>query len=393
MAGMNNLVIAIYFHPEAYPPTLNAVGELSECFDRVTIVHRPHLKGNWKYPSNVNAVVSGKHISSMNQEKASLLKKIRFFAAFAGSFFYTCKKQKPVVILVYDNLSLLAYSLIRPFLHKHKVWYHNHDVTEVSLIRKYSIGWFAAKHELKSFKYLDIFSLPANERLQYFPINSLKGQYFFIPNYPAKRFYADFYSPKYLSQPVRIIFQGSIGPYHGIEEIIPLLKETVNGYGLELVLKGPCRDEYRKLYTEMAEKHQVTSKLIFLDVTPYIEVPAASASCHIGIGILAKQDIMNTTLGTASNKLYEYAAVGLPVIYYNRVNFTQHLEKFLWALPAELSSKDIREKIIMILKSYAQLSASAHEDFMQNLNFETGFSEIKSYISNLLIGQKAMPDT
>lgn len=380
---MNNLVVAIYFHPEAYPPTLNAIGELSECFDRITVVHRPHLKGNWKYPSNVNAVASGKHITSVSQEKAPLLKKIGFFVAFTGSFLIACRKEKPVMILVYDNLSLWAYRLIRPFLQKHKVWYHNHDVTELNLIRKYSIGWFAAKHELKAFKYLDIFSLPANERLSYFPINELKGKYFFIPNYPAKRFYSRFYSRKELSQPVKIIFQGSIGPHHGIEEIIPLLKETINGYSLVLVLKGPCREEYRKLYSEIAKEHQVTDKLIFLGITPYNEVPAASASCHIGIGILAKQDVMNTTLGTASNKLYEYAAVGLPVIYYNRVNFTRHLDKFSWAFPAELNSNDIREKIGVILRSYAQLSSAAHKEFMQSLNFETGFSETKTFIMGI----------
>lgn len=382
---MNNIVIAIYFHPEAYPPTLNAIGELSDCFDQVTVVHRPHLKGNWNYPSNVKAVASGKHISSVNQEKAFLLQKIGFFIAFAGSFLFACRKEKPVLILVYDNLSLLAYRLIRPFLHKHKVWYHNHDVTELNLIRKYSIGWFAAKCELKAFKYLDIFSLPTNERLPYFPMKKFKGKYFVIPNYPAKKFYQQFYYPKELSQPVKIIFQGSIGPYHGIEEIIPLLKETINGYSLELVLKGPCREEYRKLYLDIARKHHVTNKLIFLGVTPYNEVPVASASCHIGIGILAKQDVMNTTLGTASNKLYEYAAVGLPVIYYNQVNFTQHLDKFSWAFPAELISKNIKEKISVILQSYPQLSSAAHKDFTQKLNFEVSFSLIKSYIGDFII--------
>lgn len=386
---MNNLVIAIYFHPEAYPPTLNAISELSECFHKVTVIHRPHLKGNWKYPSNVEAIASGKHISSIGQEKAPLLKKMGFFVRFAWLLLMACKREKPAIILVYDYLSLFAYNLIRPFLHKHKVWYHNHDVTEIELIRKYAIGWFAAKQEMKAFKYLDIFSLPANERLKYFPINDFTGKYFFVPNYPAKKFYTQFYTPKQVSQPVRIIFQGSIGPYHGIEEIIPLLKKTINGYSLELVLKGPCREEYRKLYTEIAEKHQVKNKLFFLGVTPYNQVPAASASCHIGIGILAKQDIMNTTLGTASNKLYEYAAVGLPVIYYNRINFTQHLEKFSWALPAEVNSEDIEQKISMILKSYAKLSSAAHKEFMQNLNFETGFSEIKSYINNLLISGEA----
>ena len=386
---MNNLVIAIYFHPEAYPPTLNAISELSDCFNHITVVHRPHMTGNWNYPSNVKAVASGKHVSSINQEKASLLKKILFFSQFTGLLFSTCLKKKPITILVYDSISLLAYYLIRPFLRKHKVWYHNHDVNELSAIRKYSIGWFAAKHEQKAFKYLDIFSLPTDERLKYFPVSELKGQYFFIPNYPAKRFYSPFYKQKQPDQPVRIIFQGSIGPYHGIEEIIPLLKETISGYHLELVLKGPCRDEYRDLYIRLAEEHQVKDKLVFIGVTPYKEVPVASSSCHIGIGILAKQDIMNNTLGTASNKLYEYAAVGLPVIYYNRVNFTRYLEKYVWALPAELSSNHIKEKIDFILQSYPQLSAAAHHDFIHHLNYETGFMHIKSYIKNVVAESQA----
>ena len=381
----NNIVIGIYFHPEAYPPTLNAIGELSECFDGITVIHRPHLKGTWKYPANVKAVPSGAYISSVGQEKAPLQKKILFFFQFTMSLLKACRTEKPDFILVYDSLSLLAYSLIKPLLSKHTSWYHNHDVTEQKNIRKYSISWLAGKNEIKAFKNLDIFSLPANERLPYFPMDAFKGKYFFIPNYPAKKFYGPFYKHKEPSTPIRIIFQGSIGPYHGIEEIIPLLKETIDQYPLELVLKGPCRADYRQLCLELAEKHQVSNKVLFLEVTPYAEVAVVSSTCHIGIGILAQQDLMNTTLGTASNKLYEYAAVGLPVIYYNSLNFTKYLNKFIWAVPTEVTSMDIKEKISFILKNYNELSGSAHIDFIRELNFENGFMPVKSYINNVIV--------
>jgi hypothetical protein len=384
-----NLVAGIYFHPEAYPPTLNAIGELSECFDHISIVHRPHLKGNWRYPANVSAIATGKLISSMDQEKASFIKKMLFFLDFTRVFFLACKREKPVMILVYDNLSLLAYSMFRPFLHKHKIWYHNHDVTEIGLIRKYSISWFAARKELQAFNYLDIFSLPTDERLPYFPMNRFKGQYFYIPNFPSKKFYSSFYQLKELGEPIRMIFQGSIGPYHGIEEIIPFLNETINGYHLQLVLKGPCRDDYRLLCAELAKKYGVSEKLFFLGITPYSEVPVAGSKCDIGIGILARQDIMNTTLGTASNKLYEYAAIGLPVIYYNQNNFTKYLGKYSWAFAVNLNSEDIKEKIRFILNDYSQLSADAHNDFMKELNFEKGFSGIKHYIMTSVVKPSA----
>ncbi len=388
MKPPSSLVIGIYFHPEAYPPTLNAIGELSECFDHITVIYRPHLKGSWNYPDNVKAIPSGAYITSAQQEKAPLYRKVLFFFQFTRSLLHACKIERPDFILVYDSLSLLAYSLIKPLLGKHTLWYHNHDVTEQKDIRKYSISWFAANNEKKAFKYLDIFSLPANERLPYFPMDIFKGSYFFIPNYPAKRFYLQFYQHKELSGPVRIIFQGSIGPFHGIEEIIPLLKEAINGYNLELVLKGPCRTEYKQLCQQLADKHHVGRQLTFFDVTPYAEVPVASAGCHIGIGILAKQDLMNTTLGTASNKLYEYAAVGLPVIYYNSANFTKYLNKYNWAIATDITSRAIREKIQLILNDYNRLTASAHDDFKRELNFETGFMQVKAYIKSSLLSRQ-----
>ncbi|MEJ7768323.1 MAG: glycosyltransferase [Chitinophagaceae bacterium] len=379
-----NLVVGIYFHPEAYPPTLNAVGELSDCFQNITIVHRNHMKGAWNFPGNVSVVPSGSLISSVDQENAPLHKKVWFFLQFTASLLRACRNHQPSVILVYDSLSLFAYHLIRPFLSLHKIWYHNHDVTE-NTVRKFSISWFAARKESQAFKYLDIFSLPTDERLPNFPMADFKGSYFFIPNYPARSFYEPFYHPKKIGQPLRIVFQGSIGPFHGIEEIIPLLKETVNGYNMMLVLKGPCRDEYRKLCIELARKYEVSEKLVFKGVTSYAEVPVVSASCHIGIGILAKQDIMNKTLGTASNKLYEYAAVGLPVIYFNQENFNRYLSKYTWAFAVTLSSKEIKEKISLIIKSYEQLSVTAHQDFLTDLNFEKGFSQVKSFLNTSVI--------
>ena len=383
-----NLVIGIYFHPESYPPTLNAVGELSDCFDHITIVHRPHLPNTWQYPLNVKAVTSKTLISSKQQEAASLVKKVFFFVNYAWLFFKQCKRRKPEIILVYDSLSLYAYHLMKMLLpFKHKIWYHNHDVVEKKLLRRFSIGWFAAKAEAKTFHYLDIFSLPTSDRLKYFPMQHFKGRYFFIPNYPAKKFYMQFYQPRIPEQTVRIIFQGQIGPFHGIEEIIPLLKNKILNYQLQLVLKGPCNEDYKKKIVQQATMLDVADKVTFIGVTPYAEVPAASSKCHIGIGILAKKDIMNTTLGTASNKLYEYAAVGLPVIYYNSENFTKYLGRYTWALPVNIDSEDIKGQLNTILASYSQLSSAAHRDFVQELNFETGFKEIKEYITHTALSK------
>ena len=48
-----DIVIAVYSHPEHYPPTLNAIEFLSKEFKHIYVIHRNIEGFNWKYPSNV----------------------------------------------------------------------------------------------------------------------------------------------------------------------------------------------------------------------------------------------------------------------------------------------------------------------------------------------------
>jgi hypothetical protein len=374
---MSNLVIGIYYHPEAYPPTLNAVQELSKCFSNITVVHRPHLKGTWQYPSNVQAIASGSYITSTGQEQSPLPKKVAFFGRFVADLLNAIKKNKPAVVLLYDVHALFAYYLIRKFISgKHAIWYHNHDVFELKDQRKHSIGWYACKAEKKIFSKLDIFTLPTADRFRCFPMEKFRGGKFVIPNFPSLEFYSRFYKPRTLQNDVRLIFQGRIDEGHGLEEIIPLLATPVNGRQLHLVLKGHCPEHYKHKLEQLAAHHGVSDKLSFSGFTPYEDVPKLAASCHIGIGIFSKKETMHITLGTASNKLYEYAAVGLPVLYLDEEHFNRYLSRYDWAFPVQLTPSSIKDAVISILDNYTQYSASAHESFLQGLNFEKSFSPV-----------------
>jgi hypothetical protein len=380
----NNLVAAIYYHPEAYPPTLNAIDELSESFDTIEIIYRPNIKGSWIYPGNVTAIASGNFILSGDQEKSSIINKILFFRKFISDLLKSCRKKKPTCILLYDSLALFSYYLIKRLISfEHKVWYHNHDVLEKKLLRKYSLGWFAYKVENSFLNKLDIFSLPSDERLPYFNLDKFKGKYFCIPNYPSLKFYKQFYSERKIEKELRIIFQGRIDKNHGIEEIIPLLKYDLSGYSLKLILKGYCDENYKTEIEKIAEANNVLHSIEFYEFSSYIEVPKISSICHIGVGIFAKKDIMNETLGTASNKVYEYAAVGLPVLYLETSNFKKYLENFCWALPVQLSTNSIRNKIEEAIANYSEYSKAAYASFCKDLNFEYHFEKVKTYVESI----------
>ncbi len=380
---MKKLVAALYYHPEVFPPTLNAINELSHCFDEINLVYRPHINGTWKYPSNVRQVPSGRLISSTDQENAPLPKKIFFFLQFTWHLFKQCRN-KAGVVLLYDHIALFAYFLIKPFVRTRPVlWYHNHDIAEIAKLRKYSVGWFACRAEKSIFTKIDIFTLPSAERLQFFPMEKFSGQCFVIPNYPAISFYGPFYQPgRTAHSSIRLLFQGRIGGGHGLEEIMALLPNPIGGRNATLVLKGYCDAHYKEELIKLAAAYQVEDRVQFIGFTPYAEVPAVTASCDIGIGIFSKMEVMHVTLGSASNKLYEYAAAGLPVLYLDEKHFADYLSKYEWAFPVQLNSGDIYKQVEKIMNSYERYSAAAHKDFMETLNFENVFRPVIDYLSS-----------
>ena len=54
---MKKVLVTIYVHPEYYPPTLNAINELSLIFDEVVVVTRNLAASKWKFPENVRKVL------------------------------------------------------------------------------------------------------------------------------------------------------------------------------------------------------------------------------------------------------------------------------------------------------------------------------------------------
>jgi glycosyltransferase involved in cell wall biosynthesis len=375
------ILIGIYHHPEAYPPTLNAVQQLSRCYEEIIIVHRPHLKSSWNYPANVTVVESGKPISSVDQERASLHRKVFFFLIFFKDFVLQSWKKKPGTILLYDTMPVLAFSLARPLLwFKYRLWYHNHDIAELSQVRKYSLGWWACRAERKIFKRLHLFTLPAESRKQFFPLETSKAACIVIPNYPSRQVYDAFYRGKNIEEKLILIFQGRVNEGHGFETIIPLLSETIEGKKLELVLKGYITEEYKRSLLALAATAGVEGSLRFVGFGPYKDVPEIASGCHIGIGIFSAREIMHLTLGTSSNKLYEYAALGLPVLYSDEKHFTDYLGKYEWAVPViDNDPESIKTAISKIIRQYERLSADARTSFESHLNFEYIFEPVLSW--------------
>jgi len=381
----NSFVSAIYFHPEAFPPTLNATDELSKIFDTVYLLYRPHLTNEWNFDSNVRLVASGEKMSVQRQEHSSIYKKAIFFLGFTRKLYLLIKKHRPKVVLLYDAIPLFSYYLVKKIIrHPPIVWYHNHDVADKSGLNKFSIGWFSASFEHKMFPYIDIFSLPSEERKQYFPMDLLKGKYFFLPNLPSWKFYGQFKGVHKDQLSIRVLFQGSIGPGHGIEELMNLMPFNISGKPVKLVLKGFLKEPFKIILNKIIDERSLRDNVEIHGVTSYKEVPRLTSSCHIGIAVFTKADIMNKTLGTASNKIYEYAACGLPVLYYESEHYSRHLSNYKWAVPTDLSPNSLTKSIEYIDANYTDLSIAARSDFETKLKFEIVFKNLSEELTQYI---------
>lgn len=375
--------MVMYGHPENYPPTLNAINELFSDFS-IKIVYRSHQASCWDYPDDVELIPDGKVISARQQENLPIFQKILLFLNYTWILYSELLKFRPQVILMYDSLSTLAYFLVPKFgsaNRKSIIWYHNHDVSDPSLVRKYSLSWFALKTEKRLFSRLDIFSLPALDRKQFFPLEKLKGKFVFLPNFPAKKLYTPYFDAHKQLNEVRILFQGQLGEGHGIEELISMLPFSVNGLSVKLVLRGHARNGYDEWLNKQIETRQLQDWLEVHPFTPYKYIPELGSKCHIGLAVFKKQDIMNRTIGTASNKIYEYAALGLPILYFNTPYFKEHLGKYVWAKDIDSNPDTIKAQIADIIDNYPQYAQTAHLDFIQDLNFEHYFSAVKLHLN------------
>jgi len=369
------MAVAIYTHPELFPPVLNAVDELAGVFKTVHIISRNLVARNWSYPDNVQLLSSGNYVSIRDSEKAPMKWKLNSFFRFTRDFQRILKKEKPDWVMCNDPISLYAFSLIRPLLgYSPRLWYHNHDVVDLESQRKFSVGWFAVRSERKQFNKIDLFTLPSKDRLKYFPIENLKGKSLVIPNYPSlRRMKKPTRTDKSLSGELKLIYQGHIGEGHGLKEIIEFVKTDP---GLRLTIIGPGNEPFVQSLKTQVSTAGIEDRVSIRDPVPYAELSAITRQHQVGLAIHQPVNTAFRTAALASNKIYEYAASGLTVLYYGDEHYRHWLGNYRWCFPTRLTMDDLSASIRNIRANYPLLSEMAEADFQNKLNFGAVFHQV-----------------
>jgi glycosyltransferase involved in cell wall biosynthesis len=263
------------------------------------------------------------------------------------------------------------------------LWYHNHDKELRNSNRPFSVGWWAYETERRAFRRIDFFSVPARERLALFPVDKLRNPPAVLPNYPSWRRIGR-QSPRKSEEEIRLVYQGSLGRHHGFDEIVQWLGREICGKRLSLTLIGKIDDGYRSELVKLAEHCGVTEWFEIRSFVPFTDLPGVLAGFDIGLAIHEPVGVTYSTGGTASNKIYEYAAAGLPVMLYDSPHYREYLGQYEWTAFSSLTWVEFARGVEQLMENLEQRSSRAMDDIRTSLNYEAGFEVVWSRLALLL---------
>jgi glycosyltransferase involved in cell wall biosynthesis len=235
----------------------------------------------------------------------------------------------------------------------------------------------------KSMAGVDVFSLPAMERLEYFPLDTLKSQPVFIPNYPSRGHYTNIERKENYGD-IRLVYQGSLGRNHGFEQLIEWLDRKIDDKRWSLTLLGKISGDYKQELLDKAIDYGVGNRFHIREFVPFTDLPAELSKYTIGLALHLPVGVTYTTGGTASNKIYEYAACGLPVVLYDTPHYRNHLGRRFWVDFCQLSWPGFSGAVSRLLAKGDDATNAARMDFELELNYESVFPKAWSIVLNTM---------
>jgi glycosyltransferase involved in cell wall biosynthesis len=214
--------------------------------------------------------------------------------------------------------------------------------------------------EKKFIKSCDSIIMPEKNRIAYF-----KKKYpevcepILLQNFPRKKDIStmkfDLFREKYpINREQKIILHtGYIAPGRNVEELVDSM--TMCGSEFILILLGGARknyDGYRKfLYTKI-NNYGLLNRVFIHESVPHTEILKYMASADVGTAFYRNTNMNNYYC--ASNKLYEFIALGKPVITNNHPGLLESVEQYQQGICLEQVNPEI------LAKSYARANDPKH---------------------------------
>lgn len=301
-------------------------------------------------------------------KKKKISNKLLYFK-FAYKILKLVLIEKPNYIYMINRYSIFPLLLFNFFSNSKKI-YHSLDFNNGKNI------YFKILNVLEKIciYFCDILIVSHPKRKQYFPnYSNLKKIVFYnsidkIKNNKSSKVYLDKKKIAY--------YFGSLGPSHGLKNLVKAFKLNNDFY---LVIHGWIVDKsYFKELKKIARKSK--NIIIKTNVKNQIWINQLSKS-SLGIALYKNNSYSHKYMSGASQKMNIYLAAGLPILTSNSKDFKQFEKKYRCSKSANIDSIDDISRVIKKILNTKIYEKNAIKAFNTEFNFETQFKKIEGNIS------------
>ena len=368
------LLIGIHGSPDHYASAPKEILEYSRHFS-IHIVCSNAREPAYDWPSEITVERVGLNLPYGRRPLWASAAGWPDYLIFLKTLDNRIARLKPGVVYCYDSPAFVAASFIRRY-RDFRLVYHCYDQWEPERQSRFSLR---RRLDLRAFREgpraaLVIYPEPARATY-YMKRSGDRRPPTILPNYPKLDLMPpieDFDSlieRRFARQ--ELLYTGVISSTVALPETIRALAEIK----ARLRILGVENTETRRQLGELARHLSLEERVSFSGWIPHREMIARTMDATIGLALHKPVSLNLTELVSASNKLWEYAARGIPAVVPDTPNYRSKLTGEEWVAFADLNDPgSIARALRWFLddrERYARACRAARQAFEDRYNFES----------------------
>lgn len=385
------IAIITWTHPDYCPPTRWSIQTLAKTH-RVLVLCKDAFEAKGTYPTSVKIIKIGPKRRDFNEfANLTAVQKGKDYCQYFISVFKAIKQCRPKGLIIYDPVSFFIGFSVAKLFKIALLYYFYEYYTLTDLPKRLSFHYFYKIWEKFLSKKSDAIIVGETNRLRLYRkfANLNNTPSFVVINCPLSGLEVPTEFPKilfnYKNQGKKILlYQGIVSDGHCHAEMVKALLKLPEE--VLLVLLGHGDPNYKAALHNLAKLNGVDHRLILLDRVSPEELFSYIAAADIGL-LLYRPKSLNS-IYAAPGKLFEYLAMGVPVIYPGKTSIKEIIgpldvgEAYRAETPEDLANS-VR-CLLNRLQRDPSIKKRARESYLQQFNYETQFAPVIEFIAQLL---------
>ena len=374
------LLITIYANPDYYPPTVYAVRILS-CYFAVHILCRNMDKPIQNWPRNVTIERIGQYASPRDKEAASAGAKLLEYSQFVARTRILIKQMRPAIVYSYDPHAFVASLVARIGRVSTPLIFHLHELPETQSPSWSSLEGWVVRAALRGTKSAAAVMCPEKYRARQWLTDARDSRdAIIVPNCPDQK---SFTAPKDWNRTIarrfsarEVVYVGYASADNGHLEGLRALAMTQREIRMRVI--GSYRSDFGVSFNALARDLNVAGRVSLDGWLQQDELLGRASAASAGLSLHKPVSKGLEYLGSASNKLFEYAAMGLPAIVPDRAAYHDFLGDAEWVTYANIEKPEsiahAIDSIFADCERYFAMSRAARRAFEEHHNYDRVFA-------------------